>query len=163
MIKRLTATGRRPDGAAFIVAAGLAAGGAVLIWQAGTIPDKGGYAGIGSAETLIFVGWGLVLLALAHVVKGLRGGDGGVPRQAPVPIAFVVGGLLLQLLLLHPAGFSIAGGVLFSMTAAAFGKRNFALTLPIGIVFALVVYAVFDQVLKLNLPAGFLENLIFGG
>jgi putative tricarboxylic transport membrane protein len=49
------------------------------------------------------------------------------------------------------------------MTAAAFGKRNFALTLPIGIVFALVVYAVFDQVLKLNLPAGFLENLIFGG
>jgi putative tricarboxylic transport membrane protein len=70
---------------------------------------------------------------------------------------------LLQLILLHPLGFSIASGLLFACTAAAFGKRNFVLTVPVGIVFAFVVYGVFDQILKLNLPAGVPETLIFAG
>lgn len=157
------ATGRRPDGAAFIVAALLAALGALLIWQGSAIPDKGGYAGIGSGHAPVFVGICLWLLALTHVWKGLRVGALGVPRQQPVPILFITGGLALQLILLHPLGFSIASGLLFACTAAAFGKRNFAVSLPIGIAFALAVYGVFDQLLKLNLPAGLPETLIFGG
>ena len=35
--------------------------------------------------------------------------------------------------------------------------------MPVGIVLALVIYGIFDQLLKLNLPAGSLETLIFGG
>ncbi len=157
------ATERRPEGAAFIMAAILAALGALLIWQGRAIPDKGGYAGIGSGDAPLFVGFCLWALALAHVWKGLRSGAMGVPRQNPVPILFIIGGLALQLVLLHPLGFSIASGLLFACTAAAFGKRNFAISLPVGIGFALGVYGVFDQLLKLNLPAGFLETLIFGG
>jgi putative tricarboxylic transport membrane protein len=71
--------------------------------------------------------------------------------------------LALQLILLKPLGFSIASGLLFTCTAAAFGKRNLTLTLPIGIGFAFLVYGIFDQLLQLNLPAGFLETLVFGG
>ncbi len=156
-------TGRRPDGAAFIIAALLAGIGAVLIWQGSAIPDKGGYAGIGSGHAPVFIGICLWLLALAHVWKGLRHGAVPVPRQRPVPVLFIIAGLALQLMLLHPLGFSIASGLLFACTAAAFGKRNFAISLPIGIAFALTVYGVFDQLLKLNLPAGLPENLIFGG
>jgi putative tricarboxylic transport membrane protein len=37
------------------------------------------------------------------------------------------------------------------------------LALIIGIVFATAVYGVFDRMLKLNLPAGPLETLIYGG
>ena len=107
--------------------------------------------------------WVLWALALAHVWKGIRHAGAGVARQNPVPILFIIGGLALQLALLHVLGFSIASGLLFACTAAAFGKRNFAVSLPAGIAFALVVYGVFDQLLKLNLPAGFLETLIFGG
>jgi putative tricarboxylic transport membrane protein len=157
------ATGRRPDGAAFIIAAILAALGALLIWQGRAIPDKGGYAGIGSGEAPLFVGLCLWALALAHVWKGLRHAGAGVARQNPVPILFIIGGLALQLALLRVLGFSIASGLLFACTAAAFGKRNFAVSLPVGIGFALAIYAVFDQLLKLNLPTGFLETLIFGG
>jgi putative tricarboxylic transport membrane protein len=157
------ATERRPDGAAFIIAAILAALGALLIWQGRAIPDKGGYAGIGSGEAPLFVGLCLWALALAHVWKGFRYAGAGVPRQNPVPILFIIGGLALQLALLQPLGFSIASGLLFACTAAAFGKRNFAISLPVGIGFAFGVYGVFDQLLKLNLPAGFLETLIFGG
>ncbi len=156
-------TKRRPDGAALIIAVLLAGLGGLLIWQGGTIPDKGGYAGIGSGDLPVFVGWGLVLLALAHAIKGLRMGGVAVPRQERLPVLFIIGGLLLQLVLLKPLGFAIASGILFACTAAAFGKRNFALTLPIGIIFALVVYGVFDRLLQLNLPAGFPETLIFGG
>ena len=157
------ATERRPDGVAFIVAAILAALGVLLIWQGRAIPDKGGYAGIGSGDLPVFVGGVLLLLALAHVIKGLRQPALGIPRQQPLPILLIVGGLALQLILLKPLGFSIASGLLFTCTAAAFGKRNLTLTLPIGIGFAFLVYGIFDQRLQLNLPAGFLETLVFGG
>jgi putative tricarboxylic transport membrane protein len=157
------ATGRRPDGAAFIIAVLLAGLGTLLIWEGRSIPDKGGYAGIGSGHAPVFVGVCLWLLALAHVWKGLRHGATAIARQQPVPVLFITGGLALQLVLLHPLGFSIASGLLFACTAAAFGKRNFAISLPVGIGFALVIYGIFDKLLKLNLPAGFLENLIFGG
>ncbi len=157
------ATGRRPDGAAFIIAGILAAAGGLLIWQGRAIPDKGGYAGIGSGDLPVFIGGGLLLLALAHVWQGLRRDKTAIARQEMPPLLFIVGGLALQLILLHPLGFSIASGLLFACTAAAFGKRNFALTLPVGFCFAFAVYGVFDQLLKLNLPSGFPENLIFGG
>ncbi|WP_431300165.1 tripartite tricarboxylate transporter TctB family protein [Tabrizicola sp. BL-A-41-H6] len=163
MTKILNATGRRPDGAAFIIAAVLAALGGLLIWQGRAIPDKGGYAGIGSGDLPVFVGAGLVLLAAGHVVKGLRNAEPPLPRQQPVPILLIVGGLALQLILLKPLGFSIASGLLFASTAAAFGKTRVVVTLPIGIIFALIVYGVFDQLLQLNLPAGVPETLIFGG
>lgn len=163
MIPVLTATERRPDGAAFIVAAGLAALGALLIWQGSVLPDKSGYAGIGSGSLPKFIGYGLVVLAICHVIRALR--HGATLRTPPqlAPVAWVVGGLLLQLLLLKPLGFSIASGLLFAFTAAGFGKRKLTLTLPIGVGLSLLIYGVFDQLLKLKLPAGLLERLIFGG
>jgi putative tricarboxylic transport membrane protein len=158
-----TGTGGRPNGAAFIVAAGLAALGALLIWQGNTIPDKGGYAGIGSGDMPKFIGWGLVALAIGHVASGLRHSAEPRERQMIVPVLLIIAGLALQLVLLKPLGFSVASALLFACTAAAFGKRNLVLTLPIGIGFAFAVYVVFDQLLRLNLPAGLLENLIVGG
>ena len=154
---------RRPDGAAFIIALLLAGLGALLVWQGMAIPDKGGYAGIGSGDLPIFIGICLWPLAAAHVWKGLRQGSPRMPRQQPVPVLFIIGGLALQLVLLKPLGFSIASGLLFACTAAAFGRRRFQVSLPVGIGFALAVYGVFDRLLQLNLPAGFLETLIFGG
>lgn len=153
---------RRPDGAAFTIAALLAALGALLIWQGRAIPDKGGYAGIGSGDMPVFVGLALLALAATHVYQGLRRRSAPVPRQQMAPVLFIVGGLALQLILLKPLGFSIASGLLFAFTAAAFGKRKMQISLPVGIAFALVVYGVFDRLLQLNLPSGFLENLIFG-
>lgn len=157
------ATGRRPDRAAFIIGVVLAALGSLLVWQGIAIPDKGGYAGVGSGDLPVFLGVCLWLLAVAHVAHGLRAAAPDLPAQERLPLLFIVGGLFLQLVLLHPLGFSIASGLLFACTAAAFGKRNVAVSLPVGILFALAVYGVFDQLLKLNLPAGFPETLIFGG
>jgi putative tricarboxylic transport membrane protein len=156
-------TGRRPDGAAFIIALALMAMGALLIWDGARIPDRGGYSGIGPGDVPKLVGGVLILLGLATAVEGRRGRAEPLPRQQIAPVLLIVGGLALQLVLLKPLGFGIASGILFACTAAAFGKRNLVLTLPLGIIFALAVYGVFDRLLQLNLPAGVPETLIFGG
>ncbi|MDM7931932.1 tripartite tricarboxylate transporter TctB family protein [Tabrizicola sp.] len=156
-------TGRRPDGAAFIIAALLAGFGAVLLWDASTIPDRGGYAGIGPAAMPKVVGWGLIVLAAATFLGAFRGRLADVPRQNPVPLILIGGGLVLQIALLNVVGFSLATGILFAATAAAFGKRNLLVTLPIGTALAFGLYGLFDGILRLNLPGGLLETLIYGG
>jgi putative tricarboxylic transport membrane protein len=162
MIKVYKAERRRPDGAALVIAAGLAGLGLLLVWQGASIPEKGGYAGIGSGDLPRFIGLSLLVLAAAHVFQAVR--VGAEPRTLPyvAPVLWIVAGLLLQLLLLRPLGFAIGSGLLFAFTAAAFGKRNLVLTIPIGVALALLIYGVFDQLLKLKLPSGFLETLIFG-
>lgn len=156
-------TTRRPDGAAFFIAALLAAFGAVLLWDAYQIPDKGGYAGIGPAAMPKAVGWVLLALAAVTALQGLKTRIADVPRQNPVPLFLIGGGLALQIALLHVTGFAIATGILFAATAAAFGKRNLLMTLPIGIALAFGIYGIFDRLLQLNLPGGPLETLVYGG
>lgn len=155
-------TTRRPDRAAFVIAVLLAALGCLLIWDGLRIPVKAGYAGVGSGDVPVVIGAGLILLGLWTAVAGWRGAFEERPVQRIPPLLWIVAGLSLQLILLGWAGFSIASGVLFACTAAAFGKRQLLVTLPIGIVFAFCVYGVFDVILKLNLPGGPLETLIYG-
>jgi putative tricarboxylic transport membrane protein len=76
-------------------------------------------------------------------------------------VIWVVAGLAGQMLLLRPAGFSIATGVLFALTAYGFGRRKLWMSLPVGIVFSFIVWAIFSQLLQLTLPAGPLEHLFF--
>jgi putative tricarboxylic transport membrane protein len=155
--------GGRPDRAAFAIALGLALFGAVLIWDAARLPVASGYAGVGPAEMPRLVGGMLILLAGFTVLSGLRRSLPSRPRQDPGPILWITGGVVAQILLLQVAGFSIASGLLFAATAAAFGYRNFVVSLPAGFICAFAVYGVFDRLLKLNLPAGLPETLIFGG
>lgn len=163
MTKPTPATGRRPNGAAFIIAVGLAALGTLLIWEAARLPDKGGYSGVGPDGMPWLVGWALLVLSVWTLIDALKSRFDVRPKIEMFPVVCIIAGLALQLTLLKPLGFSIASGLLFACTTFAFGKRNLLVTLPIGIVFAFLVYAVFDQVLQLNLPAGPLDTLIFGG
>ncbi len=156
-------TPRRRDTAALIIAAGLAAIAAVMLWDSARLADLGGYSGIGPASVPRVVAYGLLGLAAWTTVAALRGDFPERPAQNPVPVLWIIAGLAAQLMLLHVAGFSIATGVLFACTARAFGKTNLAMTLPIGIVFAFVVWVVFSQLLMLHLPAGPLEHLFFPG
>lgn len=154
---------RRPNRAAFIIAALLAVVGGVLLWQGFALPDKGGYAGMGSGGLPKFIGTGLLILSACHVYVGVSGGHEITAPGQMIPVLWVGAGLLLQLLLLKPLGFSIASGLLFAFTAAGFGRGRLFITLPIGVALALAIYGVFDQLLQLKLPAGLPETLLFGG
>lgn len=158
-----SAPARRPNGAAFVIAAILAAIGAVLIREAGIIPDKGGYSGVGPGGMPLLVGWGMMILAVWTAIDAWKDRFGAHEKPEFGPVLWIVLGLILQLSLLKVAGFAVASGLLFACTAFAFGKRKLVLTLPIGFIFAFLVYGIFDRVLQLNLPAGPLETLIYGG
>jgi putative tricarboxylic transport membrane protein len=157
------APGRRPDGAAFAIAAGLAGLAVVLFWDAAGLKQDGGYSGVGPAEVPRIIASGLLLLAGLTVLAGFRGSLPKPPPQAPAPVLWILAGLGSQLALLHAAGFIIAGAILFGFTARGFGRRPLWLTTGVGLGIAAVIYLIFDRLLKLNLPGGPLEQLVFGG
>ncbi|MDS9467265.1 tripartite tricarboxylate transporter TctB family protein [Paracoccus sp. MBLB3053] len=152
---------RRRDKAALVIAAGLAVVAGVILWDSSRLADLGGYSGVGPASVPRVVALGLLGLSAWTVIAALKGDFPERPEQSVPPVLWIIAGLAAQLLLLHVAGFSIATGVLFACTARAFGKRNLAMTIPIGIVCAFAVWIVFSQLLMLHLPAGPLEHLIF--
>jgi putative tricarboxylic transport membrane protein len=154
---------RRPRWAAFIIAAGLAGLSVLLLVDAAGLKQDGGYAGVGPADVPRLIAYGLLVLAALTVLSGLKGDMPRPPRQAPAPVLWILGGLGLQLALLHVVGFAIASALLFGMTARGLGQRPLWKALSIGFVLALVIYGVFDRLLQLNLPAGPLERLIFRG
>jgi putative tricarboxylic transport membrane protein len=154
---------RRPDRAALIIAAALAVVGVVVIWDAARLPADTGYSGIGPADVPRLIGYCLIALGIWTAIAAFREEQEAPPAQEPAPVLWIIGGLGAQLVLIGLAGFSIATGILFACTARAFGYRRMLLSLPIGLVFALGVYGVFDRLLQLNLPAGPLELLIYGG
>ena len=153
---------RRRDPAALIIAAGLAVIAGVMLWDSARLADLGGYSGVGPASVPRVVAYCLLALAVWTGIEGLRGDFPARPPQAPAPVLWIVGGLLAQLLLLNVAGVSIATGLLFAFTARGFGKRNLALTIPVGFLFSFVVWAVFSQILQLNLPTGPIERAVLG-
>lgn len=156
-------TTRRPDGAAFVIAAILAGIAVVIFWQTSQMRVPPVQQRVGPTVFPYVVASGLVLLSIGTLVSGLRR---GFPARTPDqlgPILWVVGGLLGQILLISTAGFSIATGVLFACTARAFGRGPLWQTLPIGIVFSFIVWFIFARGLQLSLPQGVLERLLTTG
>lgn len=152
---------RRPDRAALVIAPVLFVVAAVIWWDAGRLAEMSNYSRIGPATVPHVVAIGLALLAVWTAFEAWRG---DFPEREPIevkPVVFIVAGLAGQMLLLKTAGFSIATGVLFALTAFGFGRRKLWISLPIGIAFSFVVFIIFGRFLQLSLPAGPLEHLFF--
>ena len=151
---------RRPDGAALVIAAILAAIAAVIIWQTSQMRVPPIQARVGPTVFPYIIAAGLLTLAAGTLVSALRGSFPTRDDDNYVPIFWIVGGLVAQLLLLSVAGFAVATGVLFAFTAKGFGRGPLWKTIPIGIVFAFIVWFAFAKGLQLSLPSGPLERLI---
>lgn len=155
---------RRPNWAAYGIAVGLAVLAAVLLWDAASLSQDGGYAGVGPADIPRLIAYGLIALAIATVVSAWRDTMPRMPEQNFGPVVWILAGLVLQLLLLQIAGFTLASALLFGFTARAFGRKPLWLTIAVGVGVAFLIYVVFALLLKLSLPAGppeeFLKSLI---
>ncbi len=152
---------RRPDRAAFIIGIVLAVVGIAMITNTYRAVETISQDPIGPKGYPYMIGAALIGLAIWTMIEAWRG---DFPQREPQnlpPIFWIIGGLAAQLLLLHAVGFSIATSLLFAATARAFGQRRLYMTIPIGIVFAFIVWVVFAQGLGLGLPAGPLERLFF--
>jgi putative tricarboxylic transport membrane protein len=151
---------RRPDWAALGIAVVLAAIAALIAWDTSRLGVGGAYARIGPQTVPYLIALCLAGLSAWTVFEAVRGDFPERERQEFGPVLWIVGGLVAQMVLLGPAGFSIATGVLFAMTARGFGRVNLAIVLPAGIILAGVVWFIFARLLQLSLPAAALEGWI---
>lgn len=158
-VKTSTIETRRPDGAALVIALVLAGLAALIFWDVNRLGDVVGYSPVGPATVPQWIAFGLVGLAIWTAIAAFRRDFPEREHQEIAPVAWIIGGLAGQMLLLPTLGFSIATGVLFAATARAFGRRQLWFSLPIGIAICLAVWLVFALLLQLSLPAGPLERL----
>ncbi|EJJ26632.1 tripartite tricarboxylate transporter TctB family protein [Rhizobium sp. CF142] len=156
-----SATKRRPDWAALVIAVFLIAVAVVVFWDASHLKTIAQYDRIGPSTVPKVVALGLFCLGIWTAIEAWRGDFPEREHQEVAPVIWIVAGLAGQMLLLRIAGFSIATGVLFALTARGFGKRQIWFSLPIGIIMSFIVWAIFSQLLQLTLPAGPLEHLFF--
>ena len=149
---------RRPALPEILLGAGVAAAAVVALWQASVIPVSPLYAKVGPT---VFPYIGAVLLGilgLSLVYQGLRGGW-QLPDEKEVPLDWramgVVGaGLLANVVMIQPLGFTIASTVMFTLIAWGFGSRRPWIDAPIGLVLALAAYFGFAQGLGVNIGRG---------
>lgn len=151
---------RRPDRAVLVIAAGLAALGALLAWDASRLGAGGAYARIGPQTIPYGIAICLAVLAVWTVFAAYRRDFPPREQQDKAPVLWIVGGLIAQMVLIKYAGFSIATAILFAMTARGMGKVNLVVAFVSGFLISLSVWFIFARLLALTLPAGPLEHLV---
>jgi putative tricarboxylic transport membrane protein len=106
----------------------------------------------------LMVSAGAVLVETMRARRARPAAAESRPRPRLRPVLLVGGGIVLNLLLLQPAGFVIAATVLFWFTARAFDPRRPLRDLVFASAVSAGCYLLFVRALKLTLPAG-----VFGG
>ena len=136
--------------------------GVLACWGAAAIPASS-WAVVGPG---VFP-WAMAVLLLACglllTVQGLRGGWTGEDEQEPLQtrqLAWVGGGLIVNLLLIDGAGFIIASTLMFTMVARGFGSKQWPRDLAIGFAIAFIAYVGFDRLLGYKIGSGLIERLI---
>ena len=136
---------------------------AVILWQAGTIPSPL-YAQLGPRVAPFIVGAGLAILGGALLISAISGNWRADPEEDDAPdlpgLAWLGGGLVLNVVLIQPLGFVVASTLLFAFTARAFGARNWMRNAAIGFAIALLTYLGFEKLLGIHVGAGIFEGVI---
>jgi hypothetical protein len=160
---RLARPARLASGELLIALAVLAFGGLVY-WQTLAIPVSPLYARVGPTVIPTLAALGLLGMGAALLIAALRGGwQAQEERETPVDgvaLGWVAAGLVANLVLIGPAGFTLASVVMFTLIARGFGSRRPARDAALGSVFALTAYFGFARALGINIGAGPFERMI---
>jgi putative tricarboxylic transport membrane protein len=148
------------------IGVGLLAFAAVVLYQIFQIPVSPLYAKVGPRVLPFMTAGGLAVLALLLILAGLRGGWQPEEEKAIPPdwraIGFVVAGLILNVLLIGPLGFTAASTILFVLVAYGFGSRRVLRNAALGFAVSLAAYFGFARALGVNIGAGIVERLLGG-
>lgn len=149
-----------------LIGLGLLALAGLAAWQTATIPVSPMYAKVGPTFFPYLTAAGLGTLSLLLLLAALRGGWQPVEEKA-IRVewrgaAFVAAGLVANLLLIGPLGFTTASVALFVLVCHGFGSRAPVRDALIGVVLALAAYFGFARALGVDIGAGPLERLLGG-
>lgn len=154
----------RPPAGETLIALGVLALSAVVFWQTLAIPVSPLYARVGPTVIPMMTAAGLAVCGLGLLVAALRGGWQDAEEKEIQPdlraLCLVGAGLLANLALIGPLGFTVASTVLFALTARAFGSGRLVRDAAGGFGLALVSYLGFARALGINIGAGPVERMI---
>ncbi|GGJ27414.1 tripartite tricarboxylate transporter TctB family protein [Neoroseomonas lacus] len=141
--------------------------GLLTVWLTWVIPVTPVYAVVGPKLVPAVVAGALVVLGLLLSVVAMRGGWSRdlseVVDSGPANIralGWLGGGMVLNLVLIEPLGFSIGAAVQFVCTARAFGSRAPLRDAVIALAVSLGAFFLFVEALGVNIGAGVLEGAI---
>ncbi len=115
-------------------------------------------ATVGPAFFPLLIALGLAANAAALLWQALRGRVSADQwlKHDMAPMLIVLAGLVLQMALLTTVGWIVATTLLFATVARAFGSRRIVLDLLIGFLLSAASFYMFNEVLGLSLPQGWI-------
>lgn len=137
--------------------------GVVVLVDASRISAPETSNAVGPRFFPLLVGLLLVVVGGWLAVDVLRGGTGEPEIEEDVDLsrpsdwrtlALLVAAFVVHALLIGPAGWPVAGAVLFWGTAAALGSRSWLRDGAVSVALAVLVWLVFARGLGVGLPAG---------
>lgn len=149
----------------FIVGIALLMLGAVTLFDAFRVASGVG-PGVGPSAAMKLVSLLLAGLGIAHLAQAARLARRSAVRKTAdkvnrVSLAWVLGGLVLQIVMLSlGAGFILSSTILFTATACGFGRSLRSWGPVYGLILSTLVYVFFTKALALSLPMGLFEQLI---
>jgi putative tricarboxylic transport membrane protein len=148
----------------FLIGIGLLAVAAAVLWQTWAIPVSPLYSKVGPTVFPYMTATGLAVLAMLLIVAAARGGwQPDEEKETPTDwkaLAFVVAGLVANVVLIQPLGFTAASVVMFVLVCHGFGSRRPLRDGLIALVLALAAYFGFARALGVNIGAGYIENVL---
>lgn len=148
----------------FLIGFGLLAVAAAVLWQTWEIPVSPMYSKVGPTVFPYMTAAGLAVLAVLLLVAAARGGwQPDEERETPADwkaLGFVTAGLVANVVLIQPLGFTAASVVMFVLICFGFGSRHPLRDALIALVLALAAYFGFARALGVNIGAGYIENVL---
>ncbi|AZO27914.1 tripartite tricarboxylate transporter TctB family protein [Mesorhizobium sp. M1B.F.Ca.ET.045.04.1.1] len=145
-----------------LIGAGLLACAGAVAWQTLAIPVSPLYSKVGPRIFPYITMAGMILLSLLLILAAVRGGwQPEEEKETPTDwkgMGFVVAGLVANLLLIQPLGFTAASVIMFVLVCFGFGSRHPLRDALLGLVLALAAYFGFARALGVNIGTGFIEN-----
>jgi putative tricarboxylic transport membrane protein len=147
-----------------IIGAGVLAFAVVMFWQTMSIPVSPIYAKVGPTVVPMMTAAALGILGVLLLIDAWQGGWQTEEEKAIRPdraaLLWILAGLVLNVVLIGPAGFTIASVIVFVCVARGFGSKAIVRDALIGAAFALIAYFGFATTLGINIGSGLLESAI---
>jgi Tripartite tricarboxylate transporter TctB family len=144
-----------------IIGIGVLALAGIVYWQTISIPVSPIYAKVGPAIVPYITAVCLGALGILLLAAALRGGWQPAEEKEVMPdrvaLVWVAAGLVLNVLLIAPAGFTLASVLLFVCIARGFGSKAILRDAAIGAAFTLIAYFGFAKTLGINIGSGLIE------
>ena len=154
----------RPAIGETIIGAGVLVLAIVMFWQTMSIPVSPIYATVGPTVVPMMTAAALGLLGVLLLIDAWQGGWQTEEEKTVTPdraaLLWITAGLVLNVLLIGSAGFTIASIILFVCVARGFGSKAIVRDALIGAAFALIAYFGFATTLGINIGSGLLETTI---